>query len=225
MSAWAAAWRWSAPTSACPSCWWPCSRSSCSPGCASASPRWPWLHWVRRRDGEAPLSPARPLAAVLGKLSRQLPVLDLHALRRGADLGGGCRRGDGGHPRGGGAAVAHLPRRAHPPARADGHRAGRHRHRAAGAEPARRWRRRGRRLGLGLPAAAGRGAVRGQLRGHRQAPHRPADAAAHQRADQPVGPGAGHAAGPVAGAALRLRQRRRRPPGCCWCSMRLPPAW
>ena len=36
-------------------------------------------HWVRRRPGDAPLSRARPPAAVLGELPRQLPVQHLHA--------------------------------------------------------------------------------------------------------------------------------------------------
>ena len=66
-----------------------------------------------RRRRSAAVAP-RPRAAVLGKLPRQLPVLDLHAVRRGGHLGAGRRRGDGGHPRRGGAAVAGLPGRAHP---------------------------------------------------------------------------------------------------------------
>ena len=67
-----------------------------------------------RARGDAPLSRARPQAAVLGELPRQLPVLDLHAVRRGAELRGGRGRDHGGHPGGRGAAVARLPGRAHP---------------------------------------------------------------------------------------------------------------
>ena len=40
--AWPPAWRWSAPMSGCPSCWSRPFRSSCWPGCASASRPWPW---------------------------------------------------------------------------------------------------------------------------------------------------------------------------------------
>ena len=57
-----------------------------------------------------------------GKLPRQFPVLDLHALRRDAYFGGGRRRRHGGHAGRGGAAVRALPRRTHRAPSAGGHR-------------------------------------------------------------------------------------------------------
>ena len=69
-------------------------------GCVSAS------RPSRCRLGEAPAGeapePARPLAALPRILLRQLPVLGVHAVRRGAHLGAGGRRDHGGDSGGGG---------------------------------------------------------------------------------------------------------------------------
>ena len=152
-------------------------------------------HWVRRAPGEAPLSRARPPAAVLGIVLRQLPVLDLHAVRRGADLGAGRRRD---HGRACPAVVALLSWAL----AARAHHARAWRPASPARWPASRWcrspgtadgrRRAGSLLGnlllLGAVICEAIYVVIGKkLTGQRLAQ-------AHQRADQPVGPGAGHAA-------------------------------
>ena len=200
------------------------------------------LAWLRfgigaRRDARLAAAPAgrsaavaaRPPAALLGELPRQLPVLDLHAVRRDAELGRRGRRRDGRHPGGRGrccracsstsasrrgwrpriaCAVAGIAAARLRPRRARWH--------AAPAASIGRW---GNALLVGAVLCEASYVVIGKrLTGQVSA----------KRISALInlwGLAAGHAARPVAGVVVRLRAACRRRPGGCCCSTRWPPAW